>query len=91
MEHFRVGLKELPGIGSLTRFARDDASSMKLKTFLIVQPMLLGLSGLYRSVTIVVIVIRDDRDVRETGQEHGRSHWQFHNTVRDFQMDHIFH
>ena len=91
MEHFRVGLKELPGIESLTKFGRDDASNMKLKTFLIVQPMLLGLSGLYRSVTIVGIVIRDDRDVRETGQEHGRSHWQFHNTVRDFQMDHISH
>ena len=74
MEHSQVGLKELPGIGSLTRFARDDASSMKLKIFQIVQPMLLGLNGLYRSVTIVVIVIRDDHDVQATGQERGRSH-----------------
>ena len=91
MEHSQVGLKELPGIGSLTRFGRDDASSMKLKTFQIVQPMLLGLNGLYRSVTIVAIVIRDDHDVQATGQELGRSHWQSHSRVRDFQMDHIFH
>ena len=91
MERSQVGLKELPGIGSLTRFARDDASSMKLKIFQIVQPMLLGLNGLYRSVTIVVIVIHDDHDVQVTGQERGQSHWQSHSKVRDFQMDHIFH